>query len=148
MKKQVLLAAGVSALLAGAPFVAAQSPSPSAPPADPTSAQSAKSSSPMSQPVTGCVTVGTDGKSYVLTETPSSTASPTDSSAAAPKTWTLISSGDVDLSKYANHKVEVTPTDKGSAMDDTSSSAARSSAASAGPKLHVKSVKDISNTCS
>jgi hypothetical protein len=56
----------------------------------------------------------------------------------------------VDLTKYANHKVEITAASdsKGGASADQSSSATRSSAATSGPQLHVKSVKDISNSCS
>src|SRR5262245_40744464 len=72
MKKQVLLAAGVSALLAGAPFAYAQAQSPSS---DPTSASPGKT-------VTGCVTAGADGKSFTLTEAPSTGAS-ADSAAAS-----------------------------------------------------------------
>jgi hypothetical protein len=143
MNKHVLFAAGVSALLAGAPFVSAQAPA-QTPPTDP-SAASQSSSSP--QTVTGCLTPSADGKSFTLTEI-----SPTGSaatSASAPKTWTVVSSGAVDLSKYANHKVEITAsTDSKGGMSDQPSSSASSAAATSGPRLHVKSVKDISNTCS
>src|SRR4029453_10045095 len=104
MNKNVLFAAGVSALLAGAPFVSAQAPA-QTPSTDP-SAAPAPQSSASPQTVTGCLTPGADGKSFILTEI-----SPTGSaatSASAPKTWTVVSSGAVYLTKYANHKVEIT----------------------------------------
>ena len=143
MNKHVLFAAGVSALLAGAPFVSAQAPA-QTPSTDPSAAPASQSSS-SPQTVTGCLTPGADGKSFTLTEiSPTGSAA---SSASAPKTWTVVSSGDVDLSKYANHKVEITAAPKGS-MSDQPSSSASSAAATSGPKLQVKSVKDISNTCS
>jgi hypothetical protein len=156
MMKQVLLAAGVSALLAGA-SLSAQSPTTQTPPADPTSTQSPSSARASGDTITGCVTVGTDGKSYILTETsaasssdattPPSSSATSSSSVASPKTYTLVASGDVDLSKYANHKVEITAS-KGGMSDSTSSSSAQSAAAGSAPRLHVKAVKDISNTCS
>ena len=66
---------------------------------------------------------------------------------APPKTWALVASDGVDLSKYANHKVEIT-----SASDKADSAAAPTAATAAGAttdtKLKVKSVKDISNSCS
>jgi hypothetical protein len=144
MNKHVLFAAGVSALLAGAPFVSAQAPA-QTPSTDP-SAAPAPQSSASPQTVTGCLTPGADGKSFILTEI-----SPTGSaatSASAPKTWTVVSSGAVDLTKYANHKVEITASSDKSGMSDQPSSSASSAAATSGPKLNVKSVKDISNTCS
>ena len=145
MNKHVLFAAGVSALLAGAPFVSAQAPA-QTPSTDPSAAPASQSSS-SPQTVTGCLTPSADGKSFTLTEI-----SPTGSaatSASAPKTWTVMSSGDVDLSKYANHKVEITASsDNKGGMSDQPSSSASSAAATSGPRLHVKSVKDISNTCS
>lgn len=143
MNKHVLFAAGVSALLAGAPFASAQAPA-QTPSTDPSAAPASQSSS-SSQTVTGCLTPGADGKSFTLTEiSPTGSAA---SSASAPKTWTVVSSGDVDLSKYANHKVEITGA-KAGGMSDQPSSSASSAAATSGPKLQVKSVKDISNTCS
>jgi hypothetical protein len=142
MKKHVLFAFGVSALLAGTPYVSAQAPA-QTPSTDP----SAPQSSSMGQTVTGCLTPSADGKSFTLTEI--SAAGATSSTASAPKTWTVVSSGDVDLSKYANHKVEITASsDKGYSSPSSSASSASSAAASSGPKLNVKSVKDISNTCS
>ena len=90
--------------------------------------------------VTGCVTTATDGKGFVLTEASKDMQAP-------PKTWTLVASDGVDLSKYANHKVEIT-----SASDKADSAAAPTAATAAGAtadtKLKVKSVKDISNSCS
>jgi hypothetical protein len=145
MTKHVLFAAGVSALLAGAPFASAQAPPQTPPSTDPSAAPTSQSSS-SPQTVTGCLTPGADGKSYILTEI-SPTGSAT-SSASAPKTWTVVSSGDVDLSKYANHKVEITGTSDTKGMSGQPSSSASSAAATSGPKLQVKSVKDISNTCS
>src|SRR5215813_13330269 len=53
--------------------------------------------------VTGCVTASADGKTFTLTESNAA-------SMARPKNWTLVATGGVDLSKYANHKVEVTGT--------------------------------------
>jgi hypothetical protein len=146
MNKNVLFAAGVSALLAGAPFASAQAP-PQTPPTDPSAAPAAQSSS-SPQTVTGCLTPSADGKSFTLTEI-SPTGSAATSQASAPKTWTVMSSGDVDLSKYTNHKVEITASsDNKGGMSDQPSSSASSAAATSGPRLHVKSVKDISNTCS
>ena len=142
MKKNVLFAFGVSALLAGTPYVSAQAPA-QTPSTDPSASQS----SSMGQTVTGCLTPSADGKSFTLTEI--SAAGAASSTASAPKTWTVVSSGDVDLSKYANHKVEITASsDKGYSSPSSSPSSASSAAASSGPKLNVKSVKDISNTCS
>lgn len=149
MKKHVLFALGVSALLAGAPLVSAQAPAQTPPSTDPAAAAAPQSpSSP--QTVTGCLTPSADGKSFTLTEisAPGSAAS---TAASAPKTWTVQSSGDVDLSKYANHKVEITASgdNKGGMSDSASSSSSAASAtATSGPRLHVKAVKDIANTCS
>ena len=146
MKKHVF-AFGVSALLAGTPFVSAQTPA-ETPSTSPSTYPSAQSSS-TPQTVTGCLTPSADGKSFTLTEI-SATGSAA-SSASAPKTWTVVSSGDVDLTKYVNHKVEITGESKAGMSDSSSSSSsssASSAAATSGPKLQVKSVKDISNTCS
>ena len=94
--------------------------------------------------VTGCVTTATDGKGFVLTEASKDMQAP-------PKTWTLVASDGVDLSKYANHKVEIT-SDKADKADKADSAAAPTAATAAGAtadtKLKVKSVKDISNSCS
>lgn len=151
MKKHVLFALGVSALLAAAPLVSAQAPAPAQTPPS-TDPSAATAQTPMSTPqtVTGCLTPSADGKSFTLTEI-SATGSAASTSASAPKTWTVQSSGDVDLSKYANHKVEITSSsDNKSDMSSSSSSSSASTAAAAtsGPRLHVKAVKDISNTCS
>ena len=144
--KNHVFAFGVSALLAGTAFVSAQTPQ--TPSTDPSASPSAQSSS-MGQTVTGCLTPSADGKSFTLTEISASGAA--SSSASAPKTWTVASSGDVDLTKYANHKVEITASsdksDQSSSASSSSSSASTASATS-GPKLNVKSVRDISNTCS
>jgi hypothetical protein len=148
MNKQVLFAAGVSALLAGAPFVSAQAPAQTPPPSDPSSQSATPSSSP--QTVTGCLTPGADGKSFILTEI-SPSGSSSSAASATPKTWTVVSSGDVDLSKYANHKVEITASsdDKGRASAyPPPSSSPSTAAATSGPTLQVKSVKDVSNSCS
>lgn len=144
--KNHVFAFGVSALLAGTAFVSAQTPQ--TPSTDPSASPSSQSSS-MGQTVTGCLTPSADGKSFTLTEISASGAA--SSSATAPKTWTVVSSGDVDLTKYANHKVEITASsdksDQSSSASSSSSSASTASATS-GPKLNVKSVRDISNTCS
>src|SRR5260221_14642882 len=92
--------------------------------------------------VTGCVTASADGKTFTLTEANAA-------SMARPKNWTLVATGGVDLSKYANHKVEVTGTaPKGSSSSPTMTDEKTPAAAHLGPKLEVKDVKDISNTCS
>jgi len=144
--KNHVFAFGVSALLAGTAFVSAQTPQ--TPSTDPSASPSSQSSS-MGQTVTGCLTPSADGKSFTLTEISASGAA--SSTASAPKTWTVASSGDVDLTKYANHKVEITASsdksDQSSSASSSSSSASTASATS-GPKLNVKSVRDISNTCS
>jgi hypothetical protein len=91
--------------------------------------------------VTGCVTTATDGKGFVLTEASKDMQAP-------PKTWTLVASDGVDLSKYANHKVEIT-SDKADKADSAAApTAATAAGATADTKLKVKSVKDISNSCS
>jgi len=144
--KNHVFAFGVSALLAGTAFVSAQTPQ--TPSTDPSASPSSQSSA-MGQTVTGCLTPSADGKSFTLTEISASGAA--SSSASAPKTWTVASSGDVDLTKYANHKVEITASsDKSdpSASASSSSSSASTASATSGPKLNVKSVRDISNTCS
>ena len=144
--KNHVFAFGVSALLAGTAFVSAQTPQ--TPSTDPSASPSSQSSS-MGQTVTGCLTPSADGKSFTLTEISASGAA--SSTASAPKTWTVASSGDVDLTKYANHKVEITASsDKSdpSASASSSSSSASTASATSGPKLNVKSVRDISNTCS
>jgi hypothetical protein len=150
MKKHVLFALGVSALLAGAPLVSAQAPAQTPPPSTDPSAAPASQSSSIPQTVTGCLTPSADGKSFTLTEisAPGSAASTT---ATAPKTWTVVSSGDVDLTKYANHKVEITASSDNKAGASTypsSSPSTATAAATSGPQLKVKAVKDISNTCS
>ena len=150
MKKHVLFALGVSALLAAAPLARAQAPA-QTPSTDPSASAASQSSTATPQTVTGCLTPSADGKSFTLTEiTPAGSAAST--SASAPKTWTVQSSGDVDLSKYANHKVEITSSSDKSGVSDTSASSSSSSASSAaatsGPRLNVKAVKDIANTCS
>ena len=144
--KNHVFAFGVSALLAGTAFVSAQTPQ--TPSTDPSASPSSQSSA-MGQTVTGCLTPSADGKSFTLTEI--SAAGAASSTASAPKTWTVASSGDVDLTKYANHKVEITASsDKSDPSSSASSSSSSASTASAtsGPKLNVKSVRDISNTCS
>jgi len=146
--KNHVFAFGVSALLAGTAFVSAQTPQ--TPSTDPSASPSSQSSS-MGQTVTGCLTPSADGKSFTLTEISASGAASSSASASAPKTWTVASSGDVDLTKYANHKVEITASsDKSDPSSSASSSSSSASTASAtsGPKLNVKSVRDISNTCS
>ena len=85
MKKLFLYATGVSLLLGGAPMLAI----------------AADAKADQGTTVTGCVTTGADGKSFVLTETPLDTAQP----AGTAKVWTLVSTGSVDLTKYANHKI-------------------------------------------
>jgi len=124
MKNSYAYAAALAVLLAAAPLASASD--------DPVAAPG--------KTVTGCVTTTNDGKSFVLTEASKDMQAP-------PKTWTLVASDGVDLSKYANHKVEIT-----SASDKADSAAAPTSATAAGAttdtKLKVKSVKDISNSCS
>ncbi len=126
MKKLFLYASGVSLLLGGAPMLAI----------------AADAKADQGTTVTGCVTTGTDGKSFVLTETPQDATQP----AGTSKVWTLVSTGSVDLSKYANHKVELTgasETAKGTMSPDE-----KPASAASGPQFKVKSVKDIANTCS
>ena len=117
-------AAALAVLLAGAPLASASDDKPAAP----------------GKTVTGCVTTTNDGKNFVLTEATQDMQTP-------PKTWTLVASDGVDLSKYANHKVEIT-----GASDKADSAAAPTAStapgAGADTKLKVKSVKDISNSCS
>lgn len=126
MKKLFLYATGVSLLLGSTPMLSI----------------AADAKADQATTVTGCVSTGTDGKSFVLTETPQDATQ----AATAAKVWTLVSSDGVDLSKYANHKVEVTgasETAKGTMSPDE-----KPAASVTGPQFKVKSVKDIANTCS
>src|SRR5262249_53996468 len=115
--KQSLLLAGGLALVLGSGALAARVENPQAQDQNTTT-------------VTGCMTASADGKTFTLTESNAA-------SMSRPKNWTLVATGGVDLSKYANHKVEVT----GSAPkgDSMSPSAAEKTpaAASLGPKLEV-----------
>jgi hypothetical protein len=126
-RNSYVYAAGLVVLLAGAPFASA----------------SDDKAAPNGTTVTGCVTTAADGKSFTLTETSQDAQTPA-------KTWNLVATGGVDLSKYANHKVEITGTseDKGGVSTDRSASEERVAAATSSARIHVKSVKDISNTCS
>ena len=130
MKNSYTYAAALAVLLAAAPFASASD--------DPVAAPG--------KTVTGCVTTTNDGKNFVLTETSKDMQTP-------PKTWALVASDGVDLSKYANHKVEITSaSDKTDSAAAPTSSAAPTAATAAGAtadmKLKVKSVKDIANSCS
>lgn len=107
-----------------------------------------------SKRVTGCIVAGTDGR-FTFTEsvTPTSPATAGDSSVtAAPSTssWMLMANTDVDLSKYAGKKVELTGSSdhKGGMSADKTQSTTRSSNATTGPRFHVKSVKVLAETCS
>lgn len=127
MKNSYTYAAALAVLLAAAPFA---------------SASDDKAAGP-STTVTGCVTTTNDGKGFVLTEATKDMQTP-------PKTWTLVATGSVDLTKYANHKVEITGTsDKDKAdASATAPTATTAAGATADTKLKVKEVKDISNSCS
>jgi hypothetical protein len=128
MKQPLLLASGLAIVL-GSGVLAARIDNPAA-------------QDQNSQTVTGCLTASADGKTFTLTESNAA-------SMARPKNWTLVATGGVDLSKYANHKVEVTGSaPKGASASPTMSDDKTPAAAVLGPKLEVKDVKDISNTCS
>jgi hypothetical protein len=100
--------------------------------------------------VTGCVTTDADGKTFTVTGT-----TPTDPASATPSTWTLQSEGDFELRELAGKKVEITgtidskggTTAKPSTTDSTAGTPA-AAAATTGPRLHVRSVKPIADTCS
>jgi hypothetical protein len=130
MKKSLLWAAGLTVLLGGGTLASAS---------DDMKAQD------QSATISGCVSASADGKTFTLTESNAA-------SMARPKSWTLVATSGVDLSKYANHKVEITGTsdakrgvtaDTPAITDDKTSAAA-----AAGPRFQVKQVQDISNICS
>jgi hypothetical protein len=127
--KQALLLAGGLAIVIGSGALAARVDNPQAQDQNTTT-------------VSGCLTASADGKTFTLTESNAA-------SMARPKNWTLVATGGVDLSKYANHKVEVTGSaPKEAPTSPTMSDQKTPAAATLGPKLEVKDVKDISNTCS
>jgi hypothetical protein len=127
-------------LLAGVPAASAQS--------EQAPVQTADAKEAKTVTVTGCVTADADGKTFTVTGT-----TPTDPASAAPSTWTLQSEGDLELRPFAGKKVEITGT-----IDSTSGTTAKAStdstagapaaAATSGPRLHVRSVKPIADTCS
>ena len=130
-------AGGVVLLLAAMPAAGRQS-------------QQAETSKPAAQEssktitVTGCVTADADGKTFTITGT-----TPTDAASATPSTWTLQSEGDLALDKYAGSKVEITGTiDRKGGVSANQSADQAAPAASSGPRLHVRSIKPIADTCS
>lgn len=106
-----------------------------------------------SKRITGCIVAGTDG-TFTFTEsaTPPPATAGASSVTAAPSTssWMLMANTDVDLSKYAGKKVELTGSSdhKGGRSADKTHSTTRSSNATTGPRFHVKSVKVLADTCS
>jgi hypothetical protein len=129
MKKSLLWAAGLAVLLGGGTLATA---------ADDTKAQDHTTT------ISGCVAVSADGKTFTLTEINAS-------SMARPKSWTLVATSGVDLSKYANHKVEITGTADAKASATAPSPAPddkTAAAAAVGPRFQIKDVKDVSNVCS
>lgn len=151
MTRQIVCAALAAAAFVAAP-VSAQSVSPSAA----TATGQTPSVLAETRTVTGCVGAGTDARTFTFAEavTPTSAATDRDStvaSAPAPVTsWTLVARSDIDLSKYAGKKVELTGmTDsKGGTSAEKTESTTRSSNATTGPRFHVKSVKVLAETCS
>jgi len=133
--------------------VGAQTPATSPTTTSPTAAYSSEKASD-SKRVTGCIVAGTDGTfTFTQSATPNSPAAAGDASiAAAPSSspWTLMANTDVDLSKYAGKKVELTGSSdrKGGVSADKTESTTRSSNATTGPRFHVKSVKVLADTCS
>lgn len=141
--------------------VGAQTPATTSPTTTSTAAYSTEKASD-SKRVTGCIVAGTDG-TYTFTESASasspatagdasSTAASSTASTAASATssWALMANTDVDLSKYAGQRVELTGSSdhKGGMSADKTQSTTRSSNATTGPRFHVKSVKVLSGTCS
>lgn len=144
--------------------VGAQTPATSPTTTNPTSSTAAYASekSSDSKRVTGCIVAGTDGN-YTFTESASASSPATAgqaSSTAASSTastnastnssWALMANTDVDLSKYAGQRVELTGSSdhKGGMSADKMQSTTRSSNSMTGPRFHVKSVKVLSGTCS
>ena len=138
-----------TALLAPAPLLAQDT--------SPSRGSAAASSQGDQRTITGCIAAGIDSRSFTFTQSATSATSPDrDSSSAraatpaAQTSWTLMSSSEVDLSKYVGKKVELTgsPDNKGGMSDDRSSSTSRSPNATTGPRFHVKSVRVLADTCS
>lgn len=103
--------------------------------------------------VIGCVSAGTDGRSFNFMESataPQSSDAAAAATAPAPLSWTLVAGGDVDLTKYVGKKVEITGSSdrKGGMSAERSESTTRSPSSLTGPRFHVKSVKVLAETCS
>lgn len=153
MTKAFALTMFAAAALAPLP-VGAQAPATT--PATSSTAAYAPAKADASKKVVGCVVAGADGSTFTFTESamPVSPATSGDATVTpAPSTrasWTLMSHSDVDLSKYAGKRVELTgSTDmKMGVSADKTQSTTRSSNATTGPRFHVKSVKVLADTCS
>ena len=151
MTRQIVYAALAAAAFVSAP-VSAQSVSPSA--------ATATGQTPAviaeTQTVTGCVGVGIDARTFTFTEavtatSPATARDATVASAPAPVVpWTLVARSDIDLSKYAGKKVELTgmADKKGGASAEKTESTTQSANATTGPRFHVKSVRVLAETCS
>lgn len=150
MKSHVLATIAAAALVAP---LAAQAPQTPPNPQTPTSA--AATTTGDSKTITGCVAPSADGRGFTLSESSAAAAKPTDPTAASGAMagagrWTLLAKSDVDLSKYAGKRVEITGSadNKGGASADRSQSETRSDASMTGQRFHVKSVRVIAETCS
>ena len=107
-----------------------------------------------SKRVTGCIVAGTNG-TFTFTESATATSPATagDSAntvASTTSSWALMANTDVDLSKYAGQRVELTGSSdhKGGMSADKTQSTTRSANSTTGPRFHVKSVKVLAGTCS
>ena len=151
MTRQIVYAALAAAAFVTAP-VSAQSVSPSAA----TATGQTPSILAETRTVTGCVGAGIDARTFTFTETVAPTSPATDrdaavASAPAPiPNWTLVARSDIDLSKYAGKKVELTGMgdNKGGTSAEKTESTTQSPKATTGPRFHVKSVRVLAETCS
>ena len=149
MTKQIVYAALAAAAFVAAPLSAQSvSPSASTPGQTPAAAET--------RTVTGCVGAGIDARTFTFTEAVTATSPAADrdatvATAPAPATpWTLVARSDIDLSKYAGKKVELTgmADSKGGASAEKTESTTQSANATTGPRFHVKSVRVLAETCS
>lgn len=164
MKTHFLFASVAAVALAAAPIAAqsqqtpgTQSPTTQSPTTQsPTGQERSQYGQEQTETITGCVKAGTDGRSFTLEAEESGSSASPQSGATSPgassmtdagKTWSLMaSSSDVDLSQYANKRVQITGRADKSSQSGASSSAA--SAAGTHPRFHVQSVRVLSDSCS
>lgn len=136
----------VAAIFGFALTAAAQTPPPSAPPADPQTPPSASAPMPQDQPsakagkeLTGCVQAGTEAGSFELTNVKGK------GDSGDKKTVKLAAAPGVDLATHVGHTVELSGSWDAGAPSASAPAAAPASDAKA---FSVSSVKMVSSTCS